>query len=370
VSGQRATVAVLHRMAQRRNLPTAMLFSGMFGSGKTTSARILASALNCAEPPGPAAVWPCGSCPSCKAVTDGTSLDVIEVDAASNGTVERIGEICDLVQYGTAGEWRVVILDEAHSMSRDAGNRLLKTMEEPPPGTLFILCTTDPGKLPRTIVSRCVPFAFARLDAAVIAARLAWICEAEGVRADGDLLLHLAARADGAMRDAIMLLDQAVSVGIRSLAAWQQLTLEEDFAPALLAAAAAGRHAELYAELDKALLTCSDYSALTRELVFCLRDVLRLADGGTVTAQGAALESRRALAHSLPKRRVVEAMRVLWDLQVRTRVEDRRAGLELAAAMLAERLCPPAQDKPAVNGHAATAPVTAEYMANLEGFRR
>ena len=369
VAGQRATVSVLNRMAQRKNVPPALLFYGAYGCGKTTSARILAAALNCAESPGPAASWPCGACPSCKAVAAGTSLDVIEVDAASNGSVERVGEICDLVQYNAVGEWRVVILDEAHSMSRDAGNRLLKTLEEPPPRVIFVLVTTERGKILPAVVSRCVPFAFSRLAPAVIASRLTEVCAAEGIDAEPDLVRHLADQADGAMRDALMLLDQVAAVGLSSLRGWQALTADEDFAPALLSAAAQGDHARMYAELDRALLTSSDYAALTRQLTTCLRDVLVLSAGGDITVQGEGLEARRRLAHNIDSRRAVRAMGVLWDLQVKFRTEDRRAGLQLAAAMLSERLCP--QPKQA-NGnglhHNGQVHLTGAGLRQMEGF--
>jgi DNA polymerase-3 subunit gamma/tau len=367
VSGQRATVSVLNRMAQRRNVPPALLFYGAYGSGKTTSARIFGAALNCAERPGPASSWPCAVCPSCKAVASSTSLDVIEQDAASNGTVDRVREICELVQYGTTGAYRVVIFDEAHSMSRDAFNHLLKTLEEPPPLTSFVLVTTERGKILPTVASRCVPFAFTRLPLPVIAARLREVCSAEGIDAEPALIHHLADRADGAMRDGLMLLDQVAAVGLSSLRGWQALTADEDFAPALLSAAAQGAHDRLYAELDRALLTCSDYAALARQLVTCLRDVLVLSAGGSITAQGEALEARRTLALNIDSRRAVRAMGVLWDLQVKYRTEDRRAGLELAAALLSEKLCPPPKANGNGNGHHAA--VTAAGLAAMEDFR-
>ncbi len=372
VIGQRATRAVLHGMAQRKAMPAALLFYGAYGSGKTTSARILAAALNCEQPNGSASVWPCGECPSCKAVAAGTSLDVIEVDAASNGTVEEVRKICELVQYGTAGQWRVVILDEAQSMSRDAFNTLLKRLEEPLPHVVFILVTTERGKILPTVVSRCTPFAFTRLPVTAIAKRLRLVADAEGLAVTDELLAHLADRSRGAMRDALNKLEQAASVNICTLAAWQELTCEEDFAPLLLAAAAAGKHTQAYAELDKALLTCSDYSELTGALVACLRDVLVLGAGGELTVQGEALESRCQLAQCLEAHRVVKAMGVLWDLQVKYRNADRAAGLQLAVAMLTEKLCPPVSSVGGhANGHgssAGTGMVSAELMAQMEDF--
>lgn len=341
VAGQKYTVAVLHAMCKRRTVPSALLFFGSPGSGKTTSARIVAAALNCEAPPGPAGVWPCRECPSCKAVVAGTSLDVIEIDAASNGSVERIKEIRSLVQYGTAGQYRVVILDEAQSMSRDANNALLKVLEEPPASTIFVLCTTEPGKILETVVSRCSPFEFTRLSPGIVVSRLREVCTLEGLPASDELLARLAEQSGGIMRNGLKLLDQAASVGISSLGAWLKLTGDDDFAPALLTQAAQGDHARLFAELDRVLLSHGDYAQITASLVSCLRDVLVLGAGGTVPAQGEALASRQRLAHNVESRRVVNAMRVLWDLQVRVRTEDKRAGLELAVTMVADKLCPP-----------------------------
>lgn len=347
VSGQKATVAVLKGMADRRDVPSALLFYGAYGSGKTTSARLLAAALNCEE-----GERPCGTCPSCKAVAAGTSLDVVEVDAASNGTVDKVREICDLVQYGPSGRWRVVIFDEAQSMSRDAFNHLLKTLEEPPPCVVFILVTTEKGKILPTVSSRCIPFAFTRLPAAAVNSRLSQVCGAEGIEASPELLMHIAAKSNGSMRDALNLLEQAASVGITTLAAWRELNCEADFAPALLAAAAAGNHARLYAALDTALLTCSDYAELVRQLAFCLRDILVLTGGGNVPLQGEALAARRALAEEIGAARAAKAMGVLWELQTKYRTEDRRAGLEVAAAMLTEKLrTVPLPQAPSGNGH-------------------
>lgn len=366
VAGQKYTVAVLHAMCKRKTIPSALLFYGTPGSGKTTSARIVAAALNCEATTGPASVWPCGECPSCKAVVSGTSLDVIEIDAASNGSVDRIREIRELVQYGTAGQYRVVILDEAHSLSRDANNALLKVLEEPPDNTVFVLCTTEPGKLLETVSGRCSPFAFTRLSPATVVARLREVCTLEGLPASDDLLVSLAEQSGGIMRNGLKLLDQAASVGISSLDAWLKLTGADDFAPALLTAAAQGNHAALFAELDKVLLSHGDYTQITASLVSCLRDVLVLGAGGEVTAQGEALAVRQRLAHSVESRRVVGAMRVLWDMQVRVRTEDKRAGLELVAVMVADKLCPP-QARP-LNSVASHGAATADGLTAMGGF--
>lgn len=341
VSGQTPAMAVLYLMAARRKVPDALLFSGCRGSGKTSSARILAAAMNCEAPPGKVDEWPCLACTSCKAVADGSSLDVIEVDAASNGGVAEIRKIRELVQYASTGEYHVVLLDEAQSMSRDAFNALLKVLEEPPPNTVFILLTTEPAKILPTVASRCSTFTFCRLPPSVIVERLNVIRHAEGIEAEPDLLHAIAERADGAMRDAVVALDQVGRVGVSDLARWRMLTGESDFAPPLVEAMVAGDYGALFPRLQQVLTQNGDYSLISGRIVACLRDMLVLLGDGHPEARGAALEARVALASQVDTGRVAGAMRVLWDLRTRAPKVDPRASLELALVMASERLQAP-----------------------------
>jgi DNA polymerase III subunit gamma/tau len=348
IVGQPPVTAVLYRMSYLRRLPAALLFSGCRGAGKTSTARILGAALNCERERGSASEWPCTACPSCEAVAEGSSLDVLEIDAASNGGVAEVERIRDRLQYVSANAATVVVLDEAHSMSRPAFNSLLKMLEEPPGGVTFVLLTTEPGKILPTVASRCTPFSFRRLPAAVIAGRLEYVCAQEGITAEPALLRLIAEHADGAMRDALVALDQLVRVGITDLAHYQALTGDTDFAPGLVEACAAGNPAQLFSRLDAVLRENADYDMISARLVACLRDILVLLGKGTIPAEGEGLAARQRLAASLDIPRVARAMQVLWDLRVRAGKTEPRSALELACAMCLEKLAAP---HPPGNGH-------------------
>jgi DNA polymerase III subunit gamma/tau len=339
VAGQRPSLAILYRMAKRGTLPQCLLFFGEHGCGKTSLARIVAAALNCEAGPGAASTWPCGACPSCTAVASGTSPDVEEVDAASNGTVDKIRDIRDRAYYGTADRRRVFIIDEAHGLSDAAWQAMLKVTEEPPEGVYFILLTTKPGDVPDTIHSRFSPYLFTPLPVQVIRDRLVMICDAEGFDAEPALLAAIAESARGAMRDAIVRLDQVASAGISSLDMWRELSGETDFAPVLLEAAAAGDVPAMFESLDGALAVNGDGGRVAREVVRCLRDLLVLSSGGHTDHQGDALERRARLAARLGVSRVTAAMAVLWDLQVKVRAEARNDSLALALVMVSRKLC-------------------------------
>lgn len=334
--GQNAVNVLLRQMVHTNQVPTALLFRGCRGSGKTTSARILAAAVNCHTPPGP-----CGHCPSCKSVADGTSMDILEIDAASNGLVDNIRDLRQHILYAVGGAYRVVILDEAHSMSMAAFHALLKTLEEPPPATVFILCTTEPAKIPDTVASRCMPFTFKRISVPDMAARLAHIAAAEGLTVEPALLTRLAERADGAMRDAIMALDQMVRVGVSTLDGYLALTGEADVGPTLVAAIATGNLATAHAAVTDAYIATGDADAVADAITATLRDVRILHAGGTLTYQGTSAAHRQALADRLDAAILRAALDVMWDLKIHTRpAEDRRLALDLALAVLCDKFTP------------------------------
>src|SRR5215469_10334964 len=195
-------------IAQNR-IAHGYIFSGQRGTGKTTVARILARCLNCVNGP---TNQPCGVCASCREIAAGGSVDVIEIDAASNRGINEMRELRENVRYQPARDrYKVFIIDEAHQITNEAFNALLKTIEEPPPWVVFILCTTEAHKIPATIASRCQHFSFRSVDFEDLTARMAWICEQEGIQADAEALAVLAAAGEGSVRDSLSALDQAIA---------------------------------------------------------------------------------------------------------------------------------------------------------------
>lgn len=336
VTGQKHVTTVLYRMARLGTIPPALLLAGQRGCGKTSTARILGAALHCESADQAIDRWPCGTCPPCLAVAKGHSLAVLEVDAASSGGVDAIRDLRQLAAYR-----RTIILDEAHAMTRDGFNALLKVLEEPPPGSRFVLLTTEPGRILPTVASRCMTFVFRPIPPAAIVERLQHICAVEDIAAEHAMLEAIAGQAGGAMRDAVMLLDQVTSAGASTLEQFRKLMGISDYAVPLVSAMAAGDVPAMYAALEHALARAGDPSSVTGQLVDCLTDLHILRAGGTISAQGEELAARQQLAARLDVPKLTAAMKVLWDWQTRIRLEDRRAGLKLACVVAAEKLCPP-----------------------------
>ena len=332
--GQKAVQVILRQMVLRDAVPAALLFDGSRGTGKTTTARILAAALNCDNEQ--ATARPCTACVACKSVYDASSLDVQEIDAASNGLVDDIRALRQHLLYRNLGRRRVIILDEAHSMSPAAFNALLKTLEEPPPDTVFILVTTEPGRIPDTTVSRCMPFTFRRLAVPDITARLTHINTVEHLGAEPALLHLIAQRADGAMRDAVMALDQATRVGIHTAAAYADLIGHTDIGAHLLAALRAADTPTAYALLDA---HTGEAHTISAALITTLRDLLILHAGGAPTCAADNLARRRHLAAAIDAGTALACLRVLWDLKTKIRLgEDPRASIDLAVAVIGDTL--------------------------------
>ncbi|GAB7388477.1 DNA polymerase III subunit gamma/tau [Bacillaceae bacterium] len=207
--GQKHVTTTLQNALRERRFSHAYLFCGPRGTGKTSAAKIMAKAVNCER--GPAAE-PCNECAACTGITKGAVVDVVEIDAASNRGVEEIRDIRDKVKYApTEVRYKVYIIDEVHMLTTEAFNALLKTLEEPPEHVIFILATTEPHRLPPTIISRCQRFDFRRIPPKEIVERLKQICQVNGMEAEERALALIARVAEGGMRDALSLLDQAFS---------------------------------------------------------------------------------------------------------------------------------------------------------------
>ena len=346
VVGQDAIQSTLRSELATGRVPHAFLFAGSRGVGKTTTARILARCLNCEKGP---TVEPCGECSLCKSILDGSNPDVIEVDAASHNGVDDVRALRDRVAFAAMrSRYKVYILDEAHMLSKGAWNALLKTLEEPPPGVVFVLATTELHKVPDTIRSRCQVLHFRRIGDSDIKARLRMIVDSEGVAMDEAVLDEIAATSKGGMRDAETALERALQLardhqGSFDIAAYRELTqrlgtdrVVEVAASLLKGDAAAGL--QFCAELQQ---SGGDEREALGELVDALRAVMLLqVDGpesGLVAHVGAVRDRLLALAKE-SGRQQVEAMiqaAVLGRDRLR-RLEDRAAILELTVVRMAE----------------------------------
>ncbi len=212
--GQEAMVQTLGNAIRRDRLAHAFLMTGVRGVGKTSTARLIAKALNCIGPDGQGGptIDPCGVCEPCTAIAEGRHIDVIEMDAASHTGVDDVREIIEAVRYAAvSARYKIYIIDEVHMLSRNAFNALLKTLEEPPPHVKFLFATTEVDKLPVTVLSRCQRFDLRRIQAPVLAAHFGEICRAEQVEAEDEALVMIAAAAEGSVRDGLSILDQAIS---------------------------------------------------------------------------------------------------------------------------------------------------------------
>jgi len=209
IVGQETITTTLRNAIRQERVPQSFLFSGPRGVGKTSTARILAKALNCKEGP---TEKPCGKCPACKEIEQGSSMDVLEIDGASNRGIEEIRNLRETVKYKpSAGHFKIYIIDEVHMLTTEAFNALLKTLEEPPPHVKFIFATTESHKVPLTILSRCQRFQFKRIPVPEVVEKLEKIIQKEKLKCDKNALFHVARASEGALRDAESLLDQLAS---------------------------------------------------------------------------------------------------------------------------------------------------------------
>ncbi|MFP5116429.1 DNA polymerase III subunit gamma/tau [Bacillaceae bacterium C204] len=276
VVGQEHVTKTLQNALLQQKISHAYLFSGPRGTGKTSAAKILAKAINCERSP---VSEPCNECAACRGITDGTISDVLEFDAASNSRVEEMRDVLDKVRFApTSVNYKVYIIDEVHMLSISAFNALLKTLEEPPKHVIFILATTEPHKIPLTIISRCQRFDFRRITAGAIVKRMKLIVEESGIACDERALQLIARAADGGMRDALSLLDQAISYSQDHVAVEDALTVTGSVSQGFLnKLALAFREKDVASglgALDELLFHGKDPMRFIEDLILFYRDML------------------------------------------------------------------------------------------------
>lgn len=343
VKGQDHIVTTLKNQIRFDRIGHAYLFCGTRGTGKTTVAKILARAVNCANP---SDGNPCGECEVCRAIADGSSLNVIEIDAASNNGVDNIRQIRDEVVYRpTEGRYKVYIIDEVHMLSIGAFNALLKTLEEPPEYVIFILATTEAHKIPVTIMSRCQRYDFRRISVEVITDRLKELTAAENVKAEEKALRYIAKMADGAFRDALSLLDQCMAFYMDSELKYENVlevlgTVDTDVFSSLLRHIVNEDVASIIRTVDGIILDGRDLAQFVSDFTWYLRNLLMLMTSDSAESMiDMSPENMARLkeeAFMLDEGAVMRYIRILSELSASLRLAtQKRVQVEVAMVKLA-----------------------------------
>jgi len=340
--GQRHVSQALSNAIQTGRIGHAYLFTGARGVGKTSSARIFAKALNCINGPTPT---PCNVCEICDSISTGEDVDVLEIDGASNRGIDEIRQLRQNASIRPSrANFKIYIIDEVHMLTREAFNALLKTLEEPPEHVKFIFCTTEPSKIPITILSRCQRYDFAGIDAGAITERLAEIAQKEGVTAEEGVFETLSRRAAGSMRDAQSLLEQLLSFAPEhiTLADVHAMlgTADDQRIFRILASINTSQTAEMFAELDAAAQEGVDFGIFTEQLLGVFRDLMLSACDGDKQLLMYCSPSRydevKQLARELGLHRILAAMQVLDQTYTKMRYSTQgRILLELALVRIA-----------------------------------
>ena len=353
--GQDAVVRTLSHAIEGGKLAHAYLFSGPRGSGKTSAAKILARCINCER--GPTA-HPDNTCENCIAMLSGTALDVLEIDAASNRGIDEIRALRDAVKFApSVMRMKVYIIDEAHMLTKEGANAFLKTLEEPPAHAVFILATTEPEKLPVTILSRCQRYAFRRITIPVMIERMREIAQYEGIAIDDDALAAIAYRADGGLRDALTMLEQAaafadggITTSVIDLAFG---ATGRNYANAIIDAVLAQDAAQTLRTIEEASDAGADMVVLIRAIIAGFRNLLVARIDPELLARDLAPEDAErstARAAKVGQPTIVRALRVLSDAASLAR-SGGNARLELETALL--RFILESDEAPAGLGNAA-----------------
>ena len=369
IVGQEHVVRALSNALDSGRVHHAFLFTGTRGVGKTTIARILAKCLNCEAG---VTSRPCGRCAACREIDEGRFVDLLEVDAASRTKVDDTRELLDNVQYAPArGRFKVYLIDEVHMLSSHSFNALLKTLEEPPPHVKFLLATTDPQKLPVTVLSRCLQFNLKRLPVTLIVSRLKQIIAAEGLEAESASTELLARAADGSMRDALSLLDQLIAFGAGKLTEQNARamlgTVDRAHTVRLLEQIAAADAAGLMKTVSALDEYAPDYAAALDELATLIQKVaLRQAIPGYEAGESFATDTLDALAAAIP----AEDLQLYYQLAIVGRRDldlgpDQRSGFEMVLLRMlafrpAEATDSPARVRRAVSTETAAAAKSTE----------
>ena len=374
VVGQRAVVAALKNQVAAGRVGHAYLFTGVRGTGKTTCAKIFAKAVNCLHPVGGD---PCGQCEACRGIDNGSILDVVEMDAASNNGVDDIRDLRDETAYTpSACNYKVYIIDEVHMLSTAAFNALLKTLEEPPAHVIFILATTEIQKVPATILSRCQRYDFTRIEPEDIAGRVSYIAGQEGLELSDDGAALIARLADGALRDALSILDTCAGVSAKidaDLVRRMAGVTDRSYLFRISDALAAGQGSEALAELAALRQQSVDVKRLTEELISHYRCLMLAAlPGGQGLLAGVSPEEEARYlekAAVLPRQEPIRAIRALGGaLEHMARGSDQRIELELALFSLTEPV--QTQQAAAVPAAAAAQPARQAVPAASQPVRQ
>jgi len=336
IVGQETTVRTLQNAIKDERIHHAYLFSGVRGVGKTTSARILAKALNCVH--GPAAE-PCNECTICREITEGIDLDVREIDAATYTGVDNVRELRDVTQYEPARDrYRVFIIDEAHMLSIQSWNALLKLIEEPPEHVIFMFATTEMNKVPQTIMSRVQKLILRKITLDELIGRLKQICEAEGIKADRDALEIVARRGEGSVRDALSILDQVIAFAGRNISAADVATVlglsDTNFFARIVIAIGEGDHGTILDTISEVSESGRDFKILYRDLLNFVRNLLLISGGANESMLAVSPEDLAAIKNVAQRFSYPDLLRIanllLRDDETVNRAEHQRLAVELA----------------------------------------